>query len=158
MTGRRYQVTDAPCDPKPVRSPCPLLVGGGGEKRTMRIAARYADEWNVWVDARGDARARSRCCERHCDDLDRDPADDRGLDPGAAVYLSEDLAWLGRERGSPSGRPEMIGTPAEVADTIAAYRDAGVDEFIVPDWTMGSMARRRDTLDLFMTEVVPQFR
>ena len=95
--------------------------------------------------------------DRHCDDLDRDPA---GIvvSTQALVYLSEDLAWLDERRRSPSGRPEMIGTPAEVVDTIAAYRDAGVDEFIVPDWTMGSMARRRDTLDLFMTEVVPQFR
>ena len=150
-----------PGDRRPVRSqagaePLPLLVGGGGEKRTMRIAARYADEWNVWSVPEVMA-GKVEVLRRHCDDLDRDPAG-IAVSTQALVYLSEDLAWLDERRRSPSGRPEMIGTPAEVVDTIAAYRDAGVDEFIVPDWTMGSMARRRDTLDLFMTEVVPQFR
>src|SRR4051794_27652136 len=44
-----YQLQDAPCDPKPIQSPLPLLVGGKGERRTMKIAARHADEWNAWT-------------------------------------------------------------------------------------------------------------
>jgi alkanesulfonate monooxygenase SsuD/methylene tetrahydromethanopterin reductase-like flavin-dependent oxidoreductase (luciferase family) len=155
VDGSRYQVTDAPCDPKPA-GPLPLLVGGGGERRTMRIAARYADEWNVW-SVPAVMSQKVEVLRRHCDDLGRDP-DAMTVSTQALVYLSDDLAWLDEKRRSPSTRPEMIGTPAETVDTIAAYRAAGVDEFIVPDWTMGSMSRRKDTLDLFMSEVAPSFR
>jgi hypothetical protein len=52
----------------------------------------------------------------------------------------------------------VIGTPAEVTDIIGRYAEAGADEFIVPDWTMGSMTRRKDTCDLFVEQVAPSFR
>ena len=45
--GEHFTLTDAHCDPKPVQAELPIWVGGGGEKRTLRIAARYADGWNV---------------------------------------------------------------------------------------------------------------
>ena len=46
--GTHYALTDAPLDPKPVQSKLPLLIGGGGRKRTLRTAAKFADEWNYW--------------------------------------------------------------------------------------------------------------
>ena len=52
----------------------------------------------------------------------------------------------------------IVGTPGEVADIVARYRDAGADELIVPDFTLGSMARKKDTCDLFMQEVAAAFR
>jgi alkanesulfonate monooxygenase SsuD/methylene tetrahydromethanopterin reductase-like flavin-dependent oxidoreductase (luciferase family) len=51
----------------------------------------------------------------------------------------------------------IVGTPAEVADIVAQYREAGADELIVPDFTLGPMARKQDTCDLFMQEVAPAF-
>src|SRR5581483_374257 len=47
--GKYFQVKDAPNQPAPAQAKLPLLIGGSGEKRTMKIAARYADEWNAWA-------------------------------------------------------------------------------------------------------------
>ena len=46
--GEHYSVTDAPLDPKPIQNKIPLMIGGGGRKRTLRTAAIHADEWNYW--------------------------------------------------------------------------------------------------------------
>ena len=62
------------------------------------------------------------------------------------------------KRGSDMGRAAIVGTPAEVTDVVGQYRDAGADELIVPDFTMGPMARRQDTCDLFINEVASHFR
>jgi F420-dependent oxidoreductase-like protein len=154
--GRWYTVTDAPCDPKPVQDPLPLLIGGGGERRTMRIAAQHADEWNAWSTPEV-MRHKREVLLRHCDSVGRDAGDIR-VSTQALLFLSTDESWLAKRRAEPSGRPEIVGTPAEVVEVVAAYRDAGVDELIVPDWTMGSMARRTDTVDLFWAEVASHFR
>ncbi|MGD8416552.1 MAG: TIGR03560 family F420-dependent LLM class oxidoreductase, partial [Pseudomonadales bacterium] len=47
FAGNYYQLEDASLEPKPVQKPLPLLIGGGGEKMTLKITAKYADEWNV---------------------------------------------------------------------------------------------------------------
>ena len=71
--GRYYRVKNAPLNPKPVRRPRPpILIGGGGEKVTMRIAAQYADEWNVWGTPEVLAQ-KGKVLEQHCADLGRDP-------------------------------------------------------------------------------------
>lgn len=156
VAGRHYQVTDAPCDPKPLQERMPLLIGGSGEKRTMRIAARYADEWNAWstpevLDHKvGVLRA-------HCDELGRDPAE-IAVSTQALLYMSDDEAWLTSKRDDPAARAAMIGSPGEVAEQVGAYAAAGCDELIVPDFTMGSMARRKDTCDQFLAEVASNFR
>jgi len=51
----------------------------------------------------------------------------------------------------------IAGTPAEVAAIVARYQEAGADELIIPDFN-GSLARAKDTCDLFMREVAPAFR
>jgi F420-dependent oxidoreductase-like protein len=155
VVGRHYQVTDAPCDPKPV-GPLPLLIGGGGEKRTMRIAARYADEWNVWSVPETMAH-KLEVLRRHCEGVGRDRGEIE-VSTQALLFMSDDREWLDRKRQESAARPSMFGSPSEVAATVAAYRDLGVGELIVPDWTMGSMPRRKDTCDRFMTEVAAQFR
>ena len=121
----------------------------------MRIAARFANEWNAWTTA-DEFRQKIDVLERHCDDLDRDPST-IWRSTQALVYLSTDESWLSRHRGGDTGRPVIVGTPAEVVDQVAAYRDAGVDELIIPDWTMGKPPRAKETLDLFWTEVAAHF-
>jgi len=156
FAGEHYRLRDAPCDPKPVQAKLPLLVGGRGEQRTMRIAARYADEWNAWCDIE-QFRHRTAVVTARCEEIDRDPAT-MARSTQAFVFLSDDRTWLDRHRSTPSERPRIIGTPAEVMDQIGAYRAAGLDELIVPDWTMGPLERRLDTLDRFIAEVAPYFR
>ncbi|MGH9301843.1 MAG: TIGR03560 family F420-dependent LLM class oxidoreductase [Acidimicrobiales bacterium] len=156
FSGAHYQLTDAPCDPKPVGGHMPILVGASGEKRSMRIAARYADEWNAWCTP-DLFRHKTQVLDRHCETIGRDPKS-ISRSTQAMVYLSSDESWLSRHRSEESGRPILIGKPEEIVDQVAAYQAVGVDELIVPDWNMGSVERAGDTLDLFWTEVASQFR
>lgn len=153
--GRHYRLTAAPCEPKPVNGRLPLLVGGRGERRTMRIAARFADEWNSWATTEV-FRHKSAVLDRHCESIGRDPAT-IARSTQALLYLSTDESWLKRHRQGDSTRPRLVGTPAEVADQVGEYQRAGVDELIIPDWTMGPASRARDTLALFWNEVAVQF-
>ncbi len=74
FTGRFYQLHDALCEPKPIQKPYPrLLVGGGGEKLTLRVVARHADEWNGEVGPKGMAR-KLEILREHCRAIGRDPA------------------------------------------------------------------------------------
>lgn len=150
--GEYFHLHDAPCNPKPVQDRLPLLIGGRGERRTMRIAARYADEWNAWCNPE-QFRHKAAVLDRHCDDLGRDPAT-IVRSTQALLYMSDDQAFLDRHRADASGRPLLIGTVAEVAEQVHDYADAGVDELIIPDWTMRSLENRREVFDQFMSEIV----
>jgi len=155
--GRYFQVRDAPNQPAPVQEWMPLLIGGGGEQRTMRIAARYADQWNTWTTpetlAQKVAVLRTRCQE-----VGRDPAEIH-VSTQAAMFLSTDKDWVEEKRQqAPPARAVIAGTPSEITDIMGRYAEAGADEFIVPDMTFGPMSRKKDTYDLFIEEVAPAFR
>ena len=145
-----YTVTDAPLDPKPAAGHLPVLVGGGGEKRTMRIAAQYADEWNVWGDPALLA-PKSAVLDRHCEDLGRDPASIT-RSANALLFLSEDEAWVASGAAATSVGRRSSAPPAEVVDIVAAYVDAGVDELIIPDFNLRDPQCKRETMDLFMEQ------
>jgi F420-dependent oxidoreductase-like protein len=150
--GTYYHLTDAPLSPKAVTGKLPLLVGGGGERRTMRIAAQYADEWNVWGDPALLA-AKGAVLDRHCEDLGRDPSTIK-RSANALLFLSEDESWVAERRSRDVGRAAIIGTPGEVVEIAAAYDAAGVDELIIPDFNLRDPSRKRETMDLFMEQVV----
>jgi F420-dependent oxidoreductase-like protein len=154
FAGDFFQLTDAPNQPAPVQERLPLLVGGRGERRTMRIAARYADEWNSWTSP-DELTHKVKILEAHCDDFGRDPAEVH-VSTQALLFLSTDELWLSNKRQRDPKRPVIAGTPGEVAEIVNHYRRAGADELIIPDFTLGPINRRKDTLDLFMEEVVPQ--
>jgi F420-dependent oxidoreductase-like protein len=149
--GRHYTLTEASLEPKPVQSPLPLLIGGGGEKVTLRIAAKWATEWNVWGTPETLAH-KIGVLEGHCRDLGRDPATIR-KSAQALLFMGEDPAWLEKMRATPMAMPTMIGTPAELRDVVAAYADAGVDELIVPDFTLPGGDEKKRVLDTFLKEV-----
>jgi F420-dependent oxidoreductase-like protein len=152
VEGRRWQVRDAACEPKPLQDPMPLLIGGGGERRTLRIVARCADEWNVWgLPER--LRAKGEVLDRHCEELGRDPSTIRR----SAQVLVELTDAAGTE--PPPARPPTVrGTPAQVLDVVAGYAAAGVDEFILPDWELGTGARREDAIARFWDEIARPLR
>jgi F420-dependent oxidoreductase-like protein len=152
--GDHYRLTDAPMTPKP-EGRLPLLIGGGGEKRTLRIAARYADEWNVWSVPEVLAHKVS-VLERHCDEVGRDPADIQ-RSTQALLFLVDDEARADDLRSRDFGPRTMIGTPEQLTEIVAAYRDAGADELIVPDFTLGTGQQRLEILDRFMSEVASNF-
>lgn len=154
--GAHYQLTDAPLEPKPVQSPLPLLIGGGGEKRTMRIAARFAQEWNVWGTPEL-LRHKNGVLDAHCESIGRDPAEIRRSCQGL-LFLFEDEAEAARMRERDIGRAALVGTPDQLVEVVAAYRDAGVDELIVPDFTLPQGQAKRDVMDTFIEQVAAEFR
>lgn len=154
--GKYYRLNDAPNQPAPLQERLPILIGGGGEKRTLRIAARWADEWNTWstpeVLSHKTGVLRSRC-----DEVGRDPSDIK-VSTQAMLFLSTDESWLAGKRDASIGQAAIVGTPEEVVETVSRYKDAGADELIVPGFNLGSTSRSKDTCDLFINEVAPHLR
>src|SRR5207253_1711363 len=74
FSGKHYRLDNAEMHPKAVQEPLPLLIGGGGEQRTLRLVARYADEWNLPGATPERMREKSAVLERHCERERRDPA------------------------------------------------------------------------------------
>jgi F420-dependent oxidoreductase-like protein len=160
--GQYFEIQNAPNQPAPLQQRMPLLIGGGGEQRTMRLAAQYADHWNTWTIPEVLAHKVS-VLRQHCDQAGRDPAEIH-VSTQALLFLSADKEWLAeamsQRRAGPArtGAPVISGTPAEVTEIVGRYAEAGADELIVPDFTLGSLERKKDTCDLFMQEVAPAFR
>jgi F420-dependent oxidoreductase-like protein len=154
--GTYFQLSDAPNQPAPVQARMPLLVGGAGERRMLRIAARYADQWNYWTTPELLAHKVSVLRE-HCEQVGRDPGEIH-VSTQALLFLSTDEEWLKDKRQAQPGHPVIVGTPGEVADIVGRYREAGAGELIIPDFTLGSLTRAKDTCDLFIEEIAPAFR
>lgn len=73
--GKYYRLTDARCNPKPVQQPHPpICIGGNGERRTLRTAARFAQHWNFLGGTPAEFRAKRDILHQHCADIGRDPA------------------------------------------------------------------------------------
>ena len=128
---------------EPGRADMQLLIGGSGEKRTMRIAAQYADEWNAWSTPEI-MRGKLDVLRRHCDDLGRD-FDEIAVSTQALIFMNEDDSALDGIRKAELPMPTMIGTPTRCADILAEYHALGVDEFIVPDFTFPPPGRAATT-------------
>lgn len=149
--GRFYQLENASLEPKPVQSPLPLMIGGGGEKRTLKITAKYANEWNVWGTVETLVH-KMKILDQHCVDVGRDPSEVQ-RSAVALLFMNQDRSALDKIRELKMPNPAIIGTPEEVRDVVQAYEAAGVDELIVPDFTLGAMDQKLATLDTFITQV-----
>jgi F420-dependent oxidoreductase-like protein len=154
FAGRYYQLTDAICEPKPVQYPLPLLIGGKGD-RMLGIVARHADEWNMWGLADTIAE-RGKVLDAHCERIGRDPSE---IERSAqALFLVTDDGARAEEFRSSTARPAVAGLADDIAEAVAEWQEVGLDEVIVPDFTLGKGQNRLDRLDLIINEVAPRFR
>ena len=130
--GDYYQVVDAPCEPKPVQDRLPLMVGGGGEQRTLATVARFADEWNTWGPPAHLAN-KIEVLTRRCDEVGRDVGEIR-KSACSMLRICEDETESARQRDRLGVRGGLVGTPDELRETIEAYRSVGIDELVIPDF------------------------
>ncbi len=165
FNGRFYHLENAPLMPKPVQRPHPeLMIGGGGEKVTLRIAAKHADHWNVWGGPEILAR-KNGILDDYCQAIGRDP---RSLRRSAnmVALVTDDRGEVTRMRdtfarrfGADEARAEdtlLAGSVGAVRDKLARLRDAGVDMLWVP--TLFYRGDPRPQLDRFIDEIAPSFR
>jgi len=132
VEGEHVRVTDAVMEPKPA-GPLPLLIGSSGP-RMARVVARHADEWNTWGTPDGFAEKVAHV-DRALEEAGREPSTLR-RSTQALVFVGPDGATTAE--AVRAMRPAIGGTVEQLAETLAAYRDAGVDELIVPDFTLGA--------------------
>ncbi len=153
--GRHFRVDDAPCEPKPVQTPLPILVGTGGPRMTA-ITARHAHEWNTWGTPET-ASDRIAVLRRACEKIGRDPGTIRCSVQGM-FFIVDDAAKAQRlARNAPADRA-VIGSLDQIAERIEGYVEAGFDEVIIPDFTLGPTPdARREMYQRFAEEVLPRF-
>ncbi|MGA0862284.1 MAG: LLM class flavin-dependent oxidoreductase [Ilumatobacteraceae bacterium] len=140
VEGRHFTVTDAPCEPKSVQSPLPLLVGTGSP-RMLRLTARFAHEWNTWGTPDGAAAVIDRL-NAACEKEGRDPATMR-KSVQALFFVVDDAAAADMLRSKVPADRSVVGSVGEIAEVFARYRDLGFDEVCVPDFTLGASSSER---------------
>jgi F420-dependent oxidoreductase-like protein len=145
--GTHYHLEDCPGIPKPLQDPHPsLILGGGAGPRAARLAARWADEYNVnFVAPEGSRAARQRLSSA-CEAIDRDPGELRmslmtgtvvGADVGELEGRASRLMERRGETGDPAaflqglGPERIVGTPERVLDRLREYSDAGVERVMM---------------------------
>ncbi|MGW2327932.1 LLM class F420-dependent oxidoreductase [Streptomyces sp. NPDC001700] len=155
--GAHYQLTDSPALPKPAQSQVPVLIGGHGPTRTPRLAARFADEFNMPFASVEDS-------ERQFGRV-RAAAEEAGRKGDDLVYSNALIACVGKDdaevarRAAAIGRevPELkenglTGSPAEVVDKIGRYAEAGASRIYLQIMDLDDL----DHLELISSQVQAQ--
>jgi alkanesulfonate monooxygenase len=160
FAGKHYQLTDSPALPKPAQSPRPpILIGGGGAKRTPRLAAKFADEFNIPFAPIDKAKEIFAGVDAACEAIGRDPST-MIRSVAQPVVVGRDDAEVAR-RAANIGRDvaelkenAFAGTPAEVLDRIGAWHEAtGVRRVYLQLLDLSDL----DHVDLFAAEVASQW-
>lgn len=154
-TGTVHSVVDSPALPKPVQSPLPIVIGGGGKAKTPALAARYAAEFNLpfrSLDAFVEQCGRVRAA---CDAIGR--TQPMVYSAALIVCAGRDEAEVARRAAAVGREPAELrqngaaGTPDEVAATIRAWAAAGAQRMYLQVLDLDDL----DHLDLIATEVAP---
>ncbi len=159
-SGKYYTVSDSPALPKPVQRPHPpIIIGGGGAKRTPALAARFAAEFNVAFVGLDFLTTQFGRVRAAAEQIGRDP-DDITYSAAFVVCAGRHDAEITRRAGAIRREVDelrentpLVGTPAEIADRLAPFIDAGVQRVYLQVLDLSDL----DHLDLFATEVMSQF-
>jgi len=155
--GTHYTVADSPALPKPVQRPCPpVIIGGGGPRRTPRLAAAYADEYNAAFDAVAGTQAAF--------DRVRAAVDAAGRSASSMVYSAAQVVCCGRDdaelerRAAAIGRESaelhrngLAGTPAEIVEKIGQFAGIGAERMYLQVLDLDDI----EHLELIAAEVLP---
>ncbi len=161
--GKYYAVDDAPNNPKPVQRPHPpILIGGAGERRMLRVVAQHADIWNCPNNAAPELPRKLDVLRRHCDAVGRDPATIE-VSEQTIVVLGRDEEDLRQKRAFAKralgavfdiDKTALQGTPDQLIDAIHRRTRDGVTFFTI---LFGDL-HQPETLELFAEKVAPAFR
>ena len=169
FTGRHYRLQDAEMHPKPAQTPLPLLIGGAGERRTLRLVAQHAQEWNLPGATPVRVREKTAVLERHCERVGRDPAT-IARSVMAGFIIGEDDAAISRRMqalqqilplprpGTDAellqgmrGRGWLIGRPPEVVEQLGALAQVGIGRVMLQHHNQEDL----EVLELIAREVMP---
>ena len=157
--GKSCSVRDAVLWPKPIQKRLPILIGGGGERRTLRIVAEHADLWNAFGTP-DVVRDKLVVLRRHCESVGRDPTT-IGITLNVGVIIRDSVAGVQTrldEIGDVANFPDYAaankpwGGPDLVAERLAEYTRAGVSEVIA----VMPAPYDRETIERLATEVRPR--
>ncbi|HTJ72167.1 MAG TPA: LLM class F420-dependent oxidoreductase [Actinospica sp.] len=157
FTGKQYRLADSPALPKPAQPQVPIVIGGGGLKRTPRLAAQYAADFNSGFVGVEETRERFRVVDEACRKIDRDP---KTLTHSIAQVLcvGRDEAEIAR-RAAAIGREVdelrengLAGTPAEVVAKLEQFAAAGVERAYLQVLDMSDI----DHIELAAAEILPR--
>jgi F420-dependent oxidoreductase-like protein len=136
FAGTHHRIERAHNVPQPIRGDIPIMIGGNGERKTLRLVAQYADACNLTGDV-ATLRHLVGVLERHCEDLGRDPAQITRTSYETVVIADTPKAAAHKlaalRDASPAGVYDEViaGGPEEVTSQAAERRDAGIDALIV---------------------------
>jgi F420-dependent oxidoreductase-like protein len=159
FAGEHYVLEDAGMEPKPLQPRLPLIVGGDGERRTLRIVAEHADVWNTGLDEIETFRHKLAVLAGHCHDVGRDPAAIRKSLTVRAVLAEDEIALEERRRELapvlPLERSKFLfATPEQLVERLLPFAALGAGDFLLAayapyDWR---------SLELVARAVAPEVR
>jgi len=157
--GTYYQLENATLGTRPIQKRLPILIGGGGERVTLKITARYADWWHGFGTA-DIIKHKLEVLKKHCDDVGRD-YNEIAPTAGGGVLVRDDLndidkrmrAVATRNKVEAPNRPAVAGKPDDIAKLLLGYHKLGVKGFLFGM----SPPYDRETIERVMTEVKPRF-
>jgi alkanesulfonate monooxygenase SsuD/methylene tetrahydromethanopterin reductase-like flavin-dependent oxidoreductase (luciferase family) len=157
--GKHYQMRDAYNIPQPIQEELRVWIGGGGERRTIPAAAKYADGWNLTYHPPHEFSRKNRLVSEAAEKAGRDPASiSRAVNVG--FYMGVDEKSAEAKRGNlpyadddPRVEGLLTGTPSEAVDFLGRYADAGAEQLNLAirapfDW---------EAMQAFIQEVMPAF-